>query len=169
MLLFLSAQYLYLDFSYSEPRVYFDQTRYLVDENSDICEVTVKRAGSDLFRPSMVVIRSKKTNPVSAKGMGKFKPEHSFSNVRHLFMLGWISSMLMLAQFLICSKFSPKIALHMYKHLFNRVYDIPLINHIKHEIFIYSYFASLILFEIDCFTVCEHVYINMCLRPIMDP
>lgn len=57
-------------FSYSAPRVFFDQTRYVADENSDICEVTVKRAGSDLSRPSSVVIRSKKTSPVSAKGMG---------------------------------------------------------------------------------------------------
>jgi hypothetical protein len=54
--------------SYSEPRVYFDKTRYMVDENTDICQVTVKRAGSDLTRPSSVIIRSKKTNPVSAKG-----------------------------------------------------------------------------------------------------
>jgi hypothetical protein len=42
-----------------------------VDENADICHVTVKRAGSDLSKAASVVIRSKKTNPVSAKGKKK--------------------------------------------------------------------------------------------------
>ena len=33
------------------------------------------------------------------------------------------------------------------------------------HIFIYSCCASLISFEIDCFTVCEHEYMNMCPPP----
>lgn len=48
--------------------MYFDRARYQVDENSDICQITVKRSGSDLSRDSSVVVRSKKTIPVSAKG-----------------------------------------------------------------------------------------------------
>jgi hypothetical protein len=63
--------YTYTFSSYPEPRVYFDRAKYIVDENADICQVTVKRAGSDLSRPSSVVIRSKKTHPVSAKGTYK--------------------------------------------------------------------------------------------------
>lgn len=54
--------------SHSEPRVFFEKTRYIVDEDADSCEVAVRRAGSDLSRPSSVIIRSRKTHPLSAKG-----------------------------------------------------------------------------------------------------
>ena len=71
---FLCIQYqlkFSLPFINSEPRVYFERAKYIVDENADICHVTVKRAGSDLSKAASVVIRSKKTNPVSAKGTKK--------------------------------------------------------------------------------------------------
>lgn len=58
-------------FLFLEPRVYFDRVIYEVDENADICQVTVKRTGSDLSKHASVVVRSKKTSPPAAKGTGQ--------------------------------------------------------------------------------------------------
>lgn len=57
-----------------EPRIRFHSAKYVVDENADVCKVIVRRTGSDLSRPTSVVVRSKKTNPISAKANKDYIP-----------------------------------------------------------------------------------------------
>lgn len=56
---------------FTEPRIRFQSVRYVVDENTDICKVAVKRTGSDLSRLTSVVVMSKRTTPISAEGIEK--------------------------------------------------------------------------------------------------
>ncbi len=51
----------------TEPTLYFDQDRYVVDESDGHVLVKVWRQGTDLSNTSEVTVRSKKTNPSSAE------------------------------------------------------------------------------------------------------
>lgn len=53
----------------SEPKFYFDQRQYHVDEGVGMLEIKVWKTGTDLSRPSSVTVRSRKTEPISAEGM----------------------------------------------------------------------------------------------------
>ena len=70
-----------LFYLFLEPKIRFQSIRRVVDENTDVCKVTVRRTGSDLSRPSSVVVRSKRTNPVSAEGMNRMIDELGFAVV----------------------------------------------------------------------------------------
>ena len=52
----------------SEPKLFFDHTRYSVDESAGKIDVILRRTGTDLSKSSSVVVRSRQTDPISAKG-----------------------------------------------------------------------------------------------------
>lgn len=61
------------------PVFYFGNTDYHVDESDGFVEVQVWRTGTDLSKGGTITVRSRKTDPVSAEGMSRFKAPFSDS------------------------------------------------------------------------------------------
>lgn len=66
---FLGRCNIYISNIFAEPRFFFEKAKYVIDESADFCEIVVKRFGSDLSQPSSVIVKSRKTNPLSAQGV----------------------------------------------------------------------------------------------------
>lgn len=53
----------------SAPQFFFSKQEYNVDESAGQLEISVKREGSDLSKPSSVTVTSRRTDPTSAEGL----------------------------------------------------------------------------------------------------
>lgn len=53
---------------FPEPKIFFDNSHYYVDENVGKFGVTLRRTGTDLSKPSSVFARSRQNDPISARG-----------------------------------------------------------------------------------------------------
>lgn len=51
-----------------EPKIFFDPSSYAVDESVGKMQVVLRRNGTDLSRSSSVFVRSRQTDPISARG-----------------------------------------------------------------------------------------------------
>ena len=60
---------------YLEPKVFFDRLRYSVDESVGKIDINLKRTGTDLSKPSSVFVRSRQTDPISARGKNHTPPK----------------------------------------------------------------------------------------------
>ncbi|XP_051822639.1 FRAS1-related extracellular matrix protein 3 [Antechinus flavipes] len=62
-----STKVVILEDADDEPALYFEDAEYHVDESAGYVEVCVQRKGTDLSKPAMITIQSRKTEPVSAE------------------------------------------------------------------------------------------------------
>uniref|UniRef100_G3VZM2 Calx-beta domain-containing protein n=1 Tax=Sarcophilus harrisii TaxID=9305 RepID=G3VZM2_SARHA len=62
-----STKVVILEDADDEPALYFEDAEYHVDESAGYVEVCVRRKGTDLSKPAVITIQSRKTEPVSAE------------------------------------------------------------------------------------------------------
>lgn len=51
--------------------MFFEPPRYAADESVGKIDVVLRRTGTDLSKPSSVFVRSRQTDPISARGNNK--------------------------------------------------------------------------------------------------